>query len=269
MGFLNKTGIFAALLSCGMLATAQDPATAPQTVTPSNGAPTSDAAQKPSSQGNMITGEAKVKVIRSYTGAKLPKPLDTVVYDFAIPEDSISKDNSLAERLHEHHESRHGNNSHTSPVTIAAELNEIFSKTLVGELQTTAHPVERATASDASVPRYSMVVHGEFTGVSQGDRGKRILIGLGKGASSVEAHVTVTLLNETGQIVLSEFTLKSGSGKKPGAAETMGMGGIAVGAATGTVSDKKETIEADTKRMAQAVAKQISQIMVSQQWIHR
>ncbi|WP_213805355.1 DUF4410 domain-containing protein [Granulicella sp. dw_53] len=259
MRLLGKIGFSAALLSCGMMAGAQEPAATPQPPAP----------QKPSSQGNLITGEAKVKVIRSYTGAALPRPPNTIVYDFAIPESAISQDNSLAERLHEHHQSRQGNDSDTSPATIAAELNDIFSKTLVGELQKATQPVARAATADAPPPQHSLVVRGEFTGVSQGDRGKRILIGLGRGASNVEAHVTVTLLNESQQIVLSEFTLKSGSGKKPGAAETMGVGGIAVGAATGSVSDKKETIEADTRRMAQAVAKEISQIMASQQWVHQ
>ena len=234
-----KASFFATLLSCGMIASAQQPATAPQAAVPSSNAAPSDPAQKPPSQGNMITGEAKIKMIRSYSGAALPKPLSTVICDFSIPEASISKDNSMAERMHERFQSHRGNESDTSPATIAVELNEVFSRTLVSELQKATQPVQRSTTPDPSAPLHSMVIRGEFLQVSQGDRGKRIIVGLGRGASNVEAHVKVTLLNESGPTTLSEFTLKSGSGKKPGAAETMGVGGIAVGAAVGSASDKK------------------------------
>jgi len=64
-----------------------------------------------------------------------------------------------------------------------------------------------------------------------------------------------------------EFNLNSESGKKPSALATMGTGSIALGAAVGDVGDKKGTVQADSSRMAKAVAKQIEEFMKSQQWI--
>jgi len=75
-----------------------------------------------------------------------------------------------------------------------------------------------------------------------------------------------SLLKGTKTVVL-EFNLNSASGKKPGAAATMGAGSLAVGAAVGDVGDKKGTVEADASRMAKAVAKQIEAFMISQKWI--
>jgi len=79
--------------------------------------------------------------------------------------------------------------------------------------------------------------------------------------------VTVSLTTDTRPIVLSEFNLKAQSGKKPGAAATMGVGSVAVGAAAGGVGDRKASVEADASRMARAVARQIEEAMVSQKWI--
>lgn len=68
-------------------------------------------------------------------------------------------------------------------------------------------------------------------------------------------------------IVLEEFDLNSESGKKPGAAATMGIGTAAAGVATVSVGDKHATVEADASRMAKAIATQIEQVMASQKWI--
>jgi hypothetical protein len=40
-----------------------------------------------------------------------------------------------------------------------------------------------------------------------------------------------------------------------------------VGVATGSAADKKATVEADASRIAKAIAKQIDEVMVGQQWI--
>ncbi len=88
------------------------------------------------------------------------------------------------------------------------------------------------------------------------------MIGFGRG--DVQARVTVSLTTGTQPIVLSVFHLKSASGKKPGVAATMGVGSAAGSVATGSVGDKRATVEADASRMAKALAKQIEELMAFQ-----
>jgi hypothetical protein len=47
----------------------------------------------------------------------------------------------------------------------------------------------------------------------------------------------------------------------------MGIGSAAIGVATGSVGDKRATLEADASRMAKAVAKQIETVMATQKWL--
>jgi len=125
-------------------------------------------------------------------------------------------------------------------------------------------------------PQHALVVQGYFTAVNEGNRSKRIMVGLGRGASDVCARVKVSLITTNVQsVLLSEFNLTSESGKKPGAAEGMGASRAAAGAAAssaggvaaGNVGDAKASVEADSDRMAQAVARHIEQLMSSQKWI--
>jgi Domain of unknown function (DUF4410) len=123
------------------------------------------------------------------------------------------------------------------------------------------------SGAEGAIPTYMMLVHGEFTAINEGNRSKRVMVGFGRGASAVQAHVTVSPTTEVQPIVLSEFNLKSESGKRPGAAATMGIGSAAIGVATGSVGDKRATLEADASRMAKAVAKQIETVMATQKWL--
>ena len=219
----------------------------------------------------LLVGDAKVTVLESYSGAdKLPKPAQIVVDDFDIPTDVITIDNSVAARAlsRDPIARRRGTSGQDlSPDAVAASVQSVFTQTLVQELSKTSIPSSAAlnAATDSSVN--ALVVRGSFTAVDQGNKTKRIMIGLGRGASDVQAHVVVSLMTQSGPVVLSEFNLKSDSGKKPGAAATMGVGGVAAGAATSGATDSKATVQGDTARMAKAVAKQIQSAMASQGWV--
>ena len=126
---------------------------------------------------------------------------------------------------------------------------------------------ERAVDGMGATTGPVLIVEGEFAGIDEGDKTKRVMIGFGRGASDIKTHVTVSsFVNGTRTVVL-EFNLNSASDKKPGAVATMGTGAIAVGAAVGDVGDKKGTVQADASRMAKAVAKQIEAFMINQKWI--
>jgi hypothetical protein len=219
------------------------------------------------SAGNALTGEAKVQMIASYTGAApLPKPDKILVYNFTVDPDSIAMDDSAAERLHRRRLARRGSDTDSSPEQVAQRVLAAFTDALVGELQKTSVPSAAAFDAYAAVPPQVLTVRGEFTAIDQGNKTKRVMVGFGRGASDVQAHVTVSLTTADQPLLLSEFNLQSESGKKPGAAATMGVGSVATGAAAGSAGDKKASVEADAARMAQAVAKQIQAAMTAQHW---
>ena len=219
---------------------------------------------------NFRVGNAKVTMLQSYNGSKLPKPATTVVYNFNVPGDVITIDNSAAARVSARgpRARMHGNTGNDlDPAGVAANVQSVFSQTLVNELNKTSIPTTLGASSEASgLPANTLTVRGDFTAVNEGNKTKRVMIGLGRGASDVQAHVTVSQVTASTPIVLAEFNLNSESGKKAGAAATMGVSG-ASSVATSQVTDNKDTVEGDTSRMAKAVAKEIENIMAGQGWI--
>jgi len=215
----------------------------------------------------LLVGDTHVEIVASYRGAEtLPKPDKTLIYNFTVDPEVVTLDQSVAGRLQRRRLPRRAADADSSPEALAKQVQAAFAKALVNELQKMAMPAETAPES-AAISEHTLMIHGEFTTISQGNKTQRMMIGFGRGASDVKAHVTVSLSTDSQPVLLSEFNLTSKSGKKPGAAATMGIGSVAVGAAAGGVGDRKAGVEADTSRMAKAVAKQIKEEMISQKWI--
>lgn len=216
---------------------------------------------------SVLVGDLNVQVLQSRTGSdSLPKPERILVFDFNVPPELIAMDESFAGRLQTRRSSRRGINEST-PEQVAQRVKEVFSRTLLQSLASVPIPSQRQQDGAATSPIQSLVIRGEFLGVDQGNATRRIMIGFGRGASSVRAHVTVWLPLETQTTMISEFYLSLASSKKPGALATMGVGSLAVGAAAGDVTDRKASVDGDTKRMAKAVSKQLISILSEQKWI--
>src|SRR5262249_25874767 len=67
-----------------------------------------------SSAGNIVTGEAKVDLISSYTGSdSLPKPESVIIRDFT-PVGDVITDESVAGRLHRNLSRLHGSDEDSS-----------------------------------------------------------------------------------------------------------------------------------------------------------
>ena len=212
----------------------------------------------------ILVGSAEVETIRSYTGPPLAKPAAIQIENVDVPPEVVTVDQSAAARLSARRAARQGQEPDTTPEAAAQHVAESFSSTLIEELEKTSIPVSRA---DGAESKDVLLVRIEFMKIDQGNKTKRVMVGFGRGASDVQAHVTLLLTTGEQLAVVSEFKLNSVSGKKPGAAATMGAGAAAAGAAAGSVGDKKETVEGDASRMAKAVAKQIEDLMVAQNWI--
>jgi hypothetical protein len=80
-----------------------------------------------------------------------------------------------------------------------------------------------------------LVLDGEFTDISEGNRLRRMVIGLGVGASKVDTVVQVFHKTDEGSHELMDFTTSADSGYMPGAGIT-GPAGAAAGGATAAAS---------------------------------
>jgi hypothetical protein len=218
--------------------------------------------------GNFYMGKVKVEVVKSYSGPEaLPKAGKILIQDFAVSPGVIALDESAAGRLHTLISLRRNPDDESTSAALAAQVQASFSKALINDLKQSNIETQRCSAGDVSTSGSFLVVSGEMTAINEGNKAKRVMVGLGRGASDVQTHLTVTsVVNGRATIVL-ELNLKSESGKKLGALESMGGGSIALGAAEGDVGDRSSTVQADASRMAKGVAKQLQSFMAGQKWI--
>jgi len=86
--------------------------------------------------------------------------------------------------------------------------------------------------SSAPIPPDSVIVTGEFIDIDEGNRLRRLVIGLGAGESKLDTQIRVLAPVGGALRPLVEFTIHSDSGEMPGAAVTMGAGAAAQGAVT-------------------------------------
>jgi hypothetical protein len=220
-----------------------------------------------SSTGNIVTGEAKAEIIRSYSDSEvLPTPVKVVIQDFASVGDIIT-DESTAARVHRRLSLRHGSDEDSTPEVLTQQVQASFSKALIDELGKVTIQSERACDGGDIPTATVLVVEGEFIAIDEGNKTQRIIVGFGRGASDIKTHVTVSSFTKGEKTVVLEFNLNSASGKKPGAVASMGAGSLIAGAAAGDVGDKKETVQADASRMAKTIAKQIEGLMIAHKWI--
>ncbi len=181
-----------------------------------------------SSAGNVVTGEAKVKIIRSYTGTQsLAKPEKVVIKDFA-PVGDIITDESAAAQIHRRLSLLHGSDEDSTPEILTQQVQANFSKTLMEELAKVNIQSERAFDGGAIPTATVLIVEGEFIAIDEGNKTKRVMIGFGR-APVISRHTLLSphLLKER-KLLFWNFNLSAASGKKLGAAATMGAGSVAV-----------------------------------------
>jgi hypothetical protein len=220
----------------------------------------------------LLVGDAKITVLQKYNGLEsLQKPVAIVLHPFSVPEDVITIDRSPVAHILGNGPIAHMKGDagrHSDPEAVANDIEQTFVKSLMKELGPLPIPTSVAENTPASAPQPgTLEVRGEFTAVQQGNETARVMIGFGRGASDVQAHVIASLMTSKGPIVVAEFNLNSESGKKPGAAATMGVGSAATSVAASGATAGKGSVEGDTLRMAKATAKEIESIMLEQSWI--
>jgi hypothetical protein len=216
-------------------------------------------------------GPTKVKTTEEYTG-KLPRPDRILVYDFAVSPDEVKHDTGLSAEIVRAVE---GKPRTADELKIGHAAAGALAKELVKKIQGFGLPAERA----AGVPPTSgniLLVQGQLVSVDQGNRTERVVIGFGAGRTDVKANVQVYDITAEGKQKVEQLQADAKSGRKPGMALMMGAGALAghlltSAVVSGTVSAAGEasweTVEADARRLAKDVAKELGQFFVAQEWI--
>lgn len=208
------------------------------------------------------TGRVQIKALESYSGQPPTRPSSIVIYDFIATGDDVKLNSAVASRLR----TRVSGNEGDKKTDLAHKVIENFSKSLIKDLEKTGLPVSRGIDGEAP-PDNALVVQGEFPRIEEGNRTRRMAVGLGAGASDVQANVKCYLKQAGKDVMFIHFQATSKSSRKPGAAETAGVGAapdIAVAASGAT--EMKQNAEGDANRMAKAIANEIEKALSAQGW---
>jgi hypothetical protein len=156
------------------------------------------------------------------------RPTQIVVYPFAVDTSDVTLNQSIVQRAYRsisntdqsaQQEKIAHDTAHDICDQVAADLNQKGYQAICQE--------RGAPVAGANV----VVVDGEFTNISEGNRLRRLVIGFGAGASVLDTDVNVFQKTTQGTVQILDFKTHADSGKMPGAALTAGAGAAAGGSA--------------------------------------
>jgi|SRR5277367_1566643 len=205
------------------------------------------------------------------------RPNLIVVYNFAVNPSEVTLNQSIIQRIYRNVSSPE--TTQADQQQAADEAAQAVSDTLVKKLQGLGFTVQNVPRGTPP-PGDGLIVDGQFTTIDEGNRARRLIIGLGAGASKLDTSVQVVQFSQSSsapQQTLLDFTTHAESGKMPGAALTMGAGAAAQGGVTaasaavaGGMSAGK-VYRSTTSYLADSTADQIynymTQYFATQGWI--
>jgi Domain of unknown function (DUF4410) len=175
---------------------------------------------------------AKVTQTSSAAPISTSPPTAVVVYPFAANASDVSLNSSIFQVAYRNMTDKNQDaeeldlarqTAHNICVQVAANLTEKGINTTC--LQRGVPP----TGNNV------LILDGEFTDISEGNRLRRMVIGLGAGASKVDSVVQVIQKTDGGSTEILDFATSADSGYMPGAGIT-GPAGAAAGGATAAAS---------------------------------
>jgi hypothetical protein len=216
----------------------------------------------------LLAACAPTSVTQTRRAGALPKPDTVLVRNFAVTASEVELDRGLGPTI-----ARDAQGELTSDkiVELGHAASNALAQELVAELKDAGIPAVRSTGRVSLTPT-TMVIAGKFLTIDEGNQTMRTLVGFGAGASEVRTRVQAWM---DGQLVAEAETVAE-SGKKPGAAVTLGAGAAmgtaataaAVAAGTTAVSELMLTsVEADAKRTARELADHIIRAYRERGWL--
>ncbi len=178
---------------------------------------------------------ASAKVADQTDSAPAPtatRPNQIVVYPFASNPNEVTLNQSIVQRAYRNVS---GENQTASQQKIATDTASSLCQSVVTNLIAKGYKAVCLKRGEPIADNNTLVVDGEFTDLSEGNRLRRLVIGFGAGASALDSTVHVYQHTGSGSQQLIDFNTHADSGKMPGAA-VMGPAGVAAGGGAAVVA---------------------------------
>lgn len=213
-------------------------------------------------------GQTGVRNVKLTQEKNLPRPSRILVADFAVNQREVFEYQGIMRQQPTVKDPAERERR------LAAEVKDALASEVVDGLRALGFTVERVSRGTRATGN-DLLIDGYFFSVDEGNPLRRLVIGFGNGASTVDSQVQVFQGDDARKLL--EFTTHSDSGSMPGAAPALGAGAVAQGGVTAgmvvanaTVSGVK-TYKSDVARMAAAsgdqVVRYMSEFFAQQGWI--
>jgi hypothetical protein len=159
------------------------------------------------------------------------RPSQITIYPFAVDPDDVKLNSGILARAYR---SMSGENGNAEQLKIAKDTAHNICVKVAADLTTKGYMATCQNRGIAPSGTNVMVVDGEFTDINEGNKLRRMVVGLGAGASVLDANVYMNQQTEQGLRQVLNFSTHADSGKMPGAA-VMGPAGVAAGGSTAAV----------------------------------
>jgi hypothetical protein len=159
------------------------------------------------------------------------RPTQIVVYPFSVDPSDITLNSSVIQKAYRNVS---GEDESDQQAKIAHETAENLCLQVVTALKNKGYYAVCQKRGITVAGDNVLLVDGEFTDISEGNRLRRLVIGLGAGASTLDTNVTVWQQTGGASYQLLNFTSHADSGKMPGAA-VMGPAGAAAGGSAAVI----------------------------------
>src|SRR5262245_8875596 len=220
-----------------------------------------------------MVGCARVSTQNVQTSTdRLPRPELILVHDYLVSRDEVELDSAVSSRLER---AVKGTPEAEDRLKVEKEVSRALSATLVDEIRKLGIRAEPASmASPVAGPTLS--IEGQIVSINEGNKARRLMIGLGAGASEVRTLTQVyAVTSGDAHHLIEDFYTSAKSSRKPGFGPMAGIGaaaGLAASSAAaagggGVATALSQTVEADVKHGAKQIAKELAKLFVQQGWI--
>lgn len=195
------------------------------------------------------------------------RPDRVLVYPIATTMDELPSDSVLQAKASPREEKQSA-----EEMQLGRELGAQIAKELVTRLRDLGLPAVQATPGGSQERMNDLVIRGGFVEIDKGNMALRTMVGFGAGGSDLQTHFEVYAVTANGRTQMGTAGIKAAGGHMPGVLLSMGVGGVAKGAAVGgTLAAGREftseSIQGAAERTAKEFIKTVKPDLERRGWI--
>lgn len=224
----------------------------------------------------VVTGCAGASVAPGYNAqpAANNRPSTIYVYPFATSSSDVTLNQSFLQRGYRQ---LTDSDQNQSQLDLAHQTAGVLADSIVQQLESLGFTASRVARGTQVSGDNILIVDGQFLAINEGNRLRRMVIGLGAGEATLDTQVQVYQIANGANQQIMEFNVNANSGQMPGAAFTAPAGAAAGGAAAaaslganlaaGAGKTYTSSIGVMAKRSAKQTVAYMSQYFATQGWI--